>query len=107
MSEHDEEQDPMAPPPREPAADEPADTPPAGPPAPEPYTPPAVELAEPGIYVCDEADPGIHPVLGQLVSGENDFTQTTDPAALAALYRLVESGTLTRKDGPSHESRDA
>jgi hypothetical protein len=50
--------------------------------------------AEPGIYWCDQEDPGVHPVLGQLYAGENDFIGVTHPEVLAALQAAVDSGLL-------------
>lgn len=64
------------------------------PPPPEPM---AYDLAEPGIYICAEDNPGMHAILGQLQPGENDFSETTDPRTLAAISALVEAGILERK----------
>ena len=78
--------------------------PPYVPPAPQaraesPQAPDALELAEPGIYYCDDPSPGVHPVLLQLMQGENDFTGVSDPTVLRALALAVESGLLKKRDG--------
>lgn len=106
MSEYDETQTPPDPPPEEPGpvADE---TPQAGvevspavaeaPPEPEPYEPPVVEPAEPGIYYYEgEGDLGTHPVLGDLVPGENDFSEETHPEKLMAIAAMVRDGALRK-----------
>ena len=53
---------------------------------------PQLALAEPGWYYCDEPNPGIHPQLGQLLEGENDFTEIVHPEALQAITALLETG---------------
>jgi hypothetical protein len=52
--------------------------------------------AEPGMYWCDEESPGIHPVLQQIVHGENDYTGVTHPDSLQAIGDLVAAGVLRR-----------
>jgi hypothetical protein len=51
---------------------------------------------EPGIYWCDEEDPGIHPVLGEIQHGENDYTGMTHPDSLQAIGDLVAAGVLRK-----------
>jgi hypothetical protein len=94
MSEEDQqpdESDPMAPPPEDEAASAaPVD-------AQASYTPPEVTLADPGMYVCDDpSGGGIHPALGQIQPGENDFTGATMDDQRAALAALVEAGVLKK-----------
>jgi hypothetical protein len=51
---------------------------------------------EPGMYWCDEADPGIHPILGEIQHGENDYTAVTHPDSLQAIGDLVAAGVLRK-----------
>jgi hypothetical protein len=51
---------------------------------------------EPGLYWCDEADPGIHPVVGKIQHGENDYTGMTHPDSLQAIGDLVAAGVLRK-----------
>jgi hypothetical protein len=64
----------------------------------EPQAPPEpAEPAEPGIYVYEsEEDFGIHPVLGRLTQGENDFSEETHPDKLQAIGDLVAAGVLKK-----------
>jgi hypothetical protein len=52
--------------------------------------------AEPGTYWCDEESPGIHPILGQIVHGENDYSGVTHPDSLQAIGELVAAGVLRK-----------
>jgi hypothetical protein len=67
----------------------PEDTKPSEPAPSEPAPP-----AEPGMYWCDEEDPGIHPILGEIQHGENDYTGVTHPDSLQAIGDLVAAGVL-------------
>jgi hypothetical protein len=84
--------------------------PPGEPPSVEPILPPDEVMVhdmpmepappgEPGIYWCDEEDPGIHPVLGELQHGENDYTGMTHPDSLQAIGDLVAAGVLKGPQG--------
>jgi hypothetical protein len=52
--------------------------------------------AEPGLYWCDEESPGIHPILGEIQHGENDYTGMTHPDSLQAIGDLVAAGVLRK-----------
>ena len=52
--------------------------------------------AEPGMYYCDQESPGIHPVLGEIQHGENDYTGVTHPDSLQAIGDLVAAGVLRK-----------
>jgi hypothetical protein len=54
------------------------------------------EPGEPGLYWCDEEDPGIHPILGEIQHGENDYTSLTHPDSLQAIGDLVAAGVLRK-----------
>ena len=106
MSEYDETQNPPDPPPDTLGPPD-EETPQAGtevspeieeaPPAPEPYEPPVVEPAEPGLYAYEGTeDSGVHPVLGRLAHGENDFRDVTNPEILLAIAALVHAGVLVK-----------
>lgn len=49
-------------------------------------------MAQPGWYYCTIPNPGIHPQLGQLLEGENDFTGISHPEALRAITALIAGG---------------